>query len=260
MIRTPRWIGMANYVDVVTGDPTFLAALRVTGLYVLFSVPIVVVGGLVTALLLDRPWKLAGPMRALVYMPSLFSGVAITLLWKLMYKPRGGVINYFIAGLWPDPSCPGPNWLEDPAWVLPALVRMNTLWVGGNMIIFHAALRGVPETLYDAAKVDGAGAWGRFVHVTLPSITPALLFTSIIGVIMSCQAFTQAFMLRSQRSDVGGPNDASMLFVLYIYKKAFMEYRMGYACSLALILFLIIFALTWLQLKAARRWVYYEAE
>ena len=256
MIRAPAWVGMANYVDLFTDDETFLAALKVTGLYVLFSVPIVVLGGLATAMLLNRPWRLAGPMRALVYLPSLFSGVAITLLWKVMYNPDVGVINYFIRFVGGE----GPNWLDGREWVLPALVIMNVLWVGGNMVIFHAALQGVPQSLYDAAKVDGASAWARFRHVTLPAITPAILFTTIIGVITSCQAFTQAFMLRSQRSDVGGPNDASMLYVLYIYKKAFMQYRMGYASALAVILFFIIFGLTWLQLRASRRWVYYEGE
>ena len=256
MIRAPEWVGMANYVDLFTDDKTFLAALKVTGLYVLFSVPIVVLGGLATAMLLNRPWRLARPMRSLVYLPSLFSGVAITLLWKVMYNPRVGVINYFIE----LGGGQGPNWLDDKGWVLPALVLMNILWVGGNMVIFHAALQGVPQSLYDAARVDGAGAWARFRHVTLPAITPAILFTTIIGVITSCQAFTQAFMLRSQRSDVGGPNDASMLYVLYIYKKAFMQYRMGYASALAVILFFLIFALTWLQLRASRRWVYYETD
>jgi len=256
MIGAPRWVGMANYVRIFTDDPTFLAALRVTGLYVLFSAPIMVVGGLATAVLLDRPWPLANALRGVVYLPTVCSGVAITLLWKWMFNPRAGVINYFIQSA----GGRGPDWLNDPAWVLPALVLMNVLWVGGNTVIFHAALQGVPAALLDAARVDGAGAWARWRHVTLPYLSPAILFTTLIGVITSCQAFAQAFMLRSQRTDAGGPSDSSMLYVLYVYRKAFMEYRMGYACALAAILFLAIFALTWLQLRAARGRVYYESE
>jgi len=267
LIRSPTWVGVANFKEIFAVDETFRHSLGVTAIYVVCSVPILVLGGLASAMLLARARRLSGVFRTILYLPSMFSGVAMTLLWMWMYNPKVGVINYLLSLV----GVAGPDWLDGKVqsavggaifgyWVLPALIFMNALWIGGNMIIFSAALQGIPRSLYDAAAVDGAGAWSRFRHVTLPMLSPAILFTTVVGTITSFQAFTQAFMIRGSRGDLGGPGDASMLYVLYTYIKAFMHYRMGYACALALILFAVIFALTFLQIRLSRRWVFYQAE
>jgi len=174
-----------------------------------------------------------------------------------IFNPRLGVVNYLLSFVG---IRQGPHWLDSEVWVLPTLIMMNVLWVGANMLIFLAGLEGIPRSLYDAARVDGASRLRQFWHVTLPMLSPAILFTCIIGTIGASQVFTEAFMIKPPGGDLGGPADWSMFYVLHIYIKAFMHLRMGYACALALILFGLIFGLTYLQLKASRRWVYYEAE
>lgn len=255
MVLPPRWVGLGNYVEMGK-DVTFWKSILVTVLYAVPSVIIAVGGGLGVALLLHQKVRGRGAFRTLFYLPSLFSGVAFTLLWVWMYNPRLGVINYLLGRI----GLEGPNWLDSPRWVLPALILMNVLWIGGNMLIFLVALEGVPQSLYDAATVDGAGRLRRFRHVTLPMLSPAILFTCIIGTIGAFQVFTEAFMIKPPGGDLGGPADWSMFYVLHVYIRAFIHLRMGYACALALILFALIFALTYLQLQASRRWVYYEAE
>ena len=146
-----------------------------------------------------------------------------------------------------------PRWLTSEAWALPAIILMNVIWIGGNMIIFQAGLRGIPKEMYESADVDGAGSTAKFLHITIPMLTPTILFNLIMGTIGSFQVFTQAYVMTQ-----GGPNRATLFYVLYLYNRAFQDFKMGYACALAMILFLIIFAFTYLQLRSARRWVHYE--
>lgn len=253
MVGAPRWVGTENLSKMLT-DEVFFKSLKVTCLYSLCAVPILVGGGLLCALLLQRPFSGRAFFRTVIYLPSMLAGVAMTLVWVWMYNSDVGIINYLLdkIGLGKVP------WLDHPHWVLPALILMNILWVGGNMLIFLASLEGVPQSLYDSATVDGAGPIRKFFVVTLPMISPSLLFCTIMSTIGAFHTFTEAFMIRP-RSDVGGPQNASMLMVLYIYLKAFRDLEMGYACAVALVLFCVIFVLTYLELVASKRWVYYEA-
>ncbi|MBM4045624.1 MAG: extracellular solute-binding protein, partial [Planctomycetes bacterium] len=245
----PRWVGAENFARLCAGDPSFAKSLAVTILYVVFSLPIQLLGGLGAAMLLQASGRGASLGRAILYLPFLFSGVALSFVWLWMYNPDYGLINYFLRHL----GVEGPNWLLDERSALPAMILMNLLWVGGNMIIFQAGLRNIPETLYEAAEVDGASGWSQFVHITIPMLTPTILFNLIMGTISSFQVFTQAYVMTK-----GGPNRATLFYVLHLYDKAFQDFEMGYACALAVILFAVIFAFTCLQLWSSRRWVYYE--
>ena len=263
-----RWVGAQNYVDIfhmriesgqegwrlILRDEPFWQSLKVTFIYVVFALPITFVGGLLAAALLNMDLKGSRIFRTVLYLPYLFSGVAVSFVFLWLYSPDYGLVNYFLAllhepvkGLWP------PQWLSSESWALPAIILMNVLWIGGNMLIFQAGLRGIPRELYESADVDGAGAVAKFIHITLPMLTPTILFNLIMGTISSFQVFTQAYVMTK-----GGPNRATLFYVLYLYEKAFSDFQMGYACALAMILFLIIFAFTYVQLRSARHWVHYE--
>jgi len=263
-----RPVGAQNYVDifkmkfepgqitwrVTVADEPFWQSLKVTFIYVLCALPIQLIGGLIAAVLLNMDLKGSRIFRTVLYLPYLFSGVAVSFIWFWLYSADYGLINYFltlirepVGDAWP------PRWLTSEAWALPAIVIMNVIWIGGNMIIFQAGLRGIPKELYESADVDGAGSTAKFLHITIPMLTPTILFNLIMGTIGSFQVFTQAYVMTQ-----GGPNRATLFYVLYLYNRAFQDFQMGYACALAMILFLIIFAFTYLQLRSARRWVHYE--
>ena len=179
------------------------------------------------------------------------------MLWIWIFNPEYGLINAALEQF----GIAGPLWLQSEEWSKPALVIMSLWGIGGTMIIFLAALQGIPDELYEAADLDGASSVRRFLHITLPMISPAMFFNLIIGVIGSFQVFTQAFVMTggAQPGSEGGPNNSTLFFVLYLYKKAFQEFRMGYASALAWILFLVILFFTFIQMKLSKRWVYYEA-
>jgi len=251
ILDRPRYVGVGNYVRILSEDHDFRQSLQVTLLYAVTSIPIQLAGGLLCALLLNvRGLKLTGVFRTVLYLPYLLTGVAISIVWRWMYASNG-LVNHMLAWV----GLAGPDWLmrNGETWALPAIVLMNFTWLGGNMIIFLAALQGVPTSLYDAAHVDGAGPLGRFWHVTLPMISPAVLFNLIMGTIWSFQVFAVPWIITG-----GGPNDATLFYVLNLYRRAFQYNAMGYACALAVILFVVIFAVSVLELRGSRRWVYYE--
>jgi multiple sugar transport system permease protein len=183
--------------------------------------------------------------------------VAVSVLWLWVFNPEFGLLNTFLRRIGID----GPLWLQSEAWAKPSLVIMSLWGVGGTTIIFLAALQGIPADLYEAAALDGASPMRRFFHITIPMISPAIFFSSIMGVIGSFQVFAQAFVMTgsAQPGTEGGPNNATLFLVLYLYKKAFQEFRMGYASALAWILFFIILAFTVLQTRLSKNRVYYEA-
>ncbi|MCU0315548.1 MAG: sugar ABC transporter permease, partial [Fimbriimonadaceae bacterium] len=263
IIQPARWRGFENYIEAFTTDTRVLISLRVTILFTIVSVPAGLVTALLMALLLNVKVKGIPLFRAFFYLPSLASAVAASLIWMRVFNPNDGLINgvlYSIPPLgdllsaWAGRPDEKINWLNSEVGVLPALVIMGLWGVGGAMIIILAGLQGVPAHYYEAATLDGAGPWHKFKSVTLPLITPALFFCLITGFIGSFQTFTQAFIMTG-----GGPNDASLFFMLHLYRQAFESLRMGYASSLAWILFFLILAFTLLQLKA-NKWVYYEAD
>jgi multiple sugar transport system permease protein len=257
---SPQWVGLQNYTDLLH-DPIFYKSLRVSGLYTLFSVPLGLIFSLSLAMLLNQKVPFMGFFRTAYYLPALIGGsVAVAYLFQLIFNPTFGVLNYVIArlvgahGLIPL-GIKGPGWFFDPNWALPAFVLISLWGVGGPMLIYLAGLQGVPTALYEAARIDGANGWQRFRNVTLPMISPVILFNFITGIIGSFQIFTTAYIISGGN---GSPAYASMFYVLYLYLNAFRRYRFGYASAQAWLLFMVILVLTILALRASRQAVYYE--
>lgn len=249
----PEWIGFANYVTMFTADSRWWRSVAVTFTYVAISVPLVVAFALALALILDTGMKLLPLYRALFYLPSLLgSSVAISLLWRQVFG-KDGMVNGALAVF----GIEGPNWLGDPNTIIYALIALNVWTFGSAMIIFLAALRQIPRDLYEAAIIDGAGPLRRFFYVTLPLITPVLLFNTILNVIHSFQAFTPAYVLSK---GAGGPVDSTLFYTLYLYLRGFTFFEMGYASAMAWVLLLGIAVVTALILWSSRRWVYYADE
>lgn len=251
LLGDPVWIGLGHYQKILTGgDPRLVKSLWVTAWYTLLSVPLNVMFSISIALLLNQRLRGVGVFRTIYYLPSVTSGVAVAILWMWIFNKDYGLLNAVLgwAGI------PPFAWLEYEPLVVPAFVFMGLWGVGGNMILYLAGLQGIPGELYEAAEMDGAGSARRLVHITLPLLSPVIFFNVIMAVIGSFQVFTQAFIMTS-----GGPNDASMFYVLYLFNNAFRYFKMGYACAMAWLLFAIILLLTLVQLALAKRWVYYES-
>ncbi|MFQ3549594.1 MAG: extracellular solute-binding protein [Armatimonadota bacterium] len=263
-ISSARYIGFRNYTDMLTADPRFYKSLFVTFYYAIFSIPFALVGGLCVSLLMNK--KLFGIrlFRTIYYMPVVITGVATSVLWQYIFNPTTGLLNRFLQmnvipiigkdgitfePLWSTP----PDWLLDPSWAMPAFIIMGLWSVGGSMIIYLAALQGVPEELYESATLDGANSWNSFWNVTLPLLTPAIFYQLVTGTMYSLQMFTQAYIMTN-----GGPEDATLFYALYLFRNAFEFMKLGYASAMAWILFIIVMIITLIQLKMAKRWVYYE--
>lgn len=244
-----RWVGLSNYERIFTRDPRFAKTLFNTAYYVSLHVPGLNILALACALLLNQRLRLISIYRTLFYMPSVTSGVATAVLWIWIFNGQFGVLNSFLR----LGGVQGPNWLFDLRWSMVALIIMSFWGMGTAMLIYLAGLQNVPQHLYEAAIVDGASAWQRFRHVTVPLLTPTIFYNVVIGIINSFQVFTAAFVMTG-----GGPADSTLFYVLYLYRVAFENLRMGYAAALAWILFVLIIAFTIVQFALARRWVYYE--
>lgn len=247
-----KWIGLGNYRRLFLEDPLFPKALTVTAIYSFGAVPLNTAVAMLIALMLNQDIKLRGVWRTLYYMPSIVSGVAVSIIWAWMFNPRYGLINAGLKGI--GISNP-PRWIFSEEWALPAFIIMSLWGAGSNMLLYLAGLQGIPTPLYDAAKVDGANAFRRFLNVTLPMLSPTIFFNLIMNVIGSFQIFTQSFIMTQ-----GGPNNATLTVVLLLYRKAFQQFRHGYASSIAWVLFAIILVLTLLVLRSSALWVYYEGE
>ena len=248
LIRPAEWIGFGNY-NMLLEDPLFWQSLKVTSIYALFSVPLGILGGLAIAVLMNQKIKGLSVFRTIYYLPAVVSGVAVSLLWSWIFNPDFGVLNYLLSLI----GINGPGWIYDEKWALPSLIIMSLWGVGGGMVIYLAGLQGVPTELYEAAIIDGASSWRRFWSITIPMISPVIFFQLIMGIIGSFQIFTQAYIMTG-----GGPNNATLFYVLYLYRNAFQWFKMGYASALAWVLFIVILILTIIQFKLANRWVYYE--
>lgn len=248
----PRWIGFENYLRMV-GDDRFWSSLRVTLLYVLTSVPLLLVFALLLAVVLNRGLRLLPIYRSLYYLPSLLGGsVAIAVLWRRIFGPEG-VVNSSLSFI----GVQGPNWLADPAWAPLTLVFLNVWTFGAPMVIFLAGLRQVPQELYDAASVDGAGASRRFRHITLPQLSPVMLFNGVITMIGAFQAFTGAYVISNGS---GGPLDSTLFYTLYLYQTGFSYFDFGYASALAWVLLVVIAGATGATYALTRRRVFYGDE
>jgi multiple sugar transport system permease protein len=250
LLTPPKFAGLANYAKL-TGDPLFFQSLKVSATYSLVGIPLHIALAFFVAILLNQPLRLLALIRTVYYMPSVLSGVAVAVLWLWIFNPSFGPINFILGAI----GITGPLWLGSTKWALPALMVISLWGVGGAMVIFLAGLQGIPTALYEAAQIDGANAWQRFRHVTVPMISPVLLFNLVLGIIGSFQAFTNAYVMTN-----GGPDYATLMYVLYLYNNGFRYFQMGYASALAWVLFLIILALTLLVFRSSPAWVYYEGE
>ena len=248
LIDPPAYIGLDNY-RWAAEDPLFEKSLRVTATYTLVSVPLGMVAALLLASLLNRKVPGISLFRTLFYLPVVVSGVGTAVVWDWVFNPQYGILNYLLSMV----GVAGPEWLASPDWALQAMILLSFWGIGGAVVVFLAALQGVPQTLYEAAAIDGAGRISTFWNVTLPMVSPAILFNTIIGVIASFQTFTYAYILTQ-----GGPAYSTLFYVLYLYQNAFRWFDMGYASALAWILFLIIMACTLLLLRLSRPYVHYE--
>ena len=248
LLSAPKFIGLDNYEKLLTRDPLFWQALKVTAIYTLFYVPLDLAGGLALALLVNQKVRGISVFRTFFYLPSVLAGVAFVVLWMWIFNPEAGLINSLLRLV----GIQGPRWLADPATALPALLIMSLWGMGRSMIIFLAGLQGIPDELYDAAAIDGAGTWQKTRHVTLPLLTPTIFFNLVLGIIYTLQSFEASFVVTE-----GGPAYATWFFGLHIWKHAFDYWNMGYACALAWFFAVIIVAATVVQQRFSSRWVFY---
>lgn len=248
-IFPPEFVGWSNYRTMFLSDHRFLQSLKITGVYVFIGLPFRIALSLGLALLLNQKLKGVSFFRTIFYSPTVVSGVALAVLWMWMFNPDFGLINRLLALV----GITGPDWLFSEQWALPAIILMSLWSAGGNMIIYLGGLQGIPTALYEAAELDGAGWWNKFVHITIPMLTPIIFFNLIVGIINNFQVFTQAFVMTN-----GGPNNATLFYVLYLYNNAFRFFKVGYASAMAVVLFLIILALTIVLIRTSDRWVHYE--
>jgi multiple sugar transport system permease protein len=250
-----NYVGWNNFRALFEADSTFRNALRITALYALLAVPTSQIAALVAAMLMNREWKTIGIFRAIWYLPSVLAGVGVAVMWKWVFHHEHGLIKAAIDPLLPT-GAHSPAWFEKDAtsWAVPAFVIINLWSIGGTMMIYLAGLKGIPKDLYEAAEIDGALGWRKFVNVTLPMLSPVIFFNVIIAVIASFQIFTTAYVMTG-----GGPGDASRFFVVYLFNQAFDFHDMGYASAMAWLLLVIVLVLTLAMMKGTKRFVYYEA-
>ncbi|HEV2781142.1 MAG TPA: sugar ABC transporter permease [Actinophytocola sp.] len=256
LINEPKAVGTANYAELLE-DPKVGTAVWNTLFYTALHVPLQIALALALAMLLHRVGRGVSFFRTVLYLPVMTPPVAMAAMFLLLLNGSTGVINEALRFFGID----GPNWTTDPAWIKPGIVIMGLWTAGSTAIIYLAALSGVPEDLYEAARLDGAGAWQQFRHITLPMISGAIYFTVIVNTISSLQMFTEAFsMFFGSNIAESSEGDAALFYVIYLFQQAFRSLRMGYASALAWLLFLIIVVITVIQVRVSRRLVYYEGE
>ncbi|MHA6631925.1 carbohydrate ABC transporter permease [Pseudonocardia sichuanensis] len=253
-LMTPaQWVGFDNYVRMFTADPRYLASVGVTLRYVAISVPLLLVVSLLVAMVLNKGLAFLSGYRAAFYLPSLIaSSVAIAVLWRQVFG-QDGIVNEALALV----GIEGGSWIGNPGTALYTLVVLHIWSFGSTMIIFLAGLRQVPKELYEAAAVDGAGAVRRFLHITLPMLTPLIFFNLLLSTVNAFQAFTPAYVISNGE---GGPLDSTLFYTLYLYQRGFANLEMGYASAMAWALVVVLALFTAGLFASARFWVHYGDE
>ncbi|MCW3059050.1 MAG: sugar ABC transporter permease [Capsulimonas sp.] len=249
IVTPPVWVGGANYRTLAHGDPLFWTSLGVTVKFAVLAVPLGVIAGVGLALLLNLDIRGISLYRTIFFIPSILPSVATSVVFLWLLNPEIGLVNRLLRAV----GIAGPEWLQSPQWALPSLVLMSLWAVGGSMVIYLAGLKDIPVYLYEAALIDGATAWQRLRHVTLPMLSPVIFFNVIMGVIGVFQYFTEAFIMTQ-----GGPEDSTHFYALYLFERAWHYLDMGYASAMGWVLFLIIMSITGLLFWSQRRWVHYE--
>jgi multiple sugar transport system permease protein len=254
VIQATHSVGFHNYTQLYH-DPKITQALRVTLIYTVMVVPLHIVVALALAVLLARVGRAAGFFRTAFYLPTMTPYVAVGILYLLLFNGDYGLINRALELI----HIKGPYWTSDPSWIKPGLAIMNAWQVGGSVVILLAALKGVPQHLYEASSIDGASAWQRFRDVTLPMISPAIFFLVIINTINALQTFDQVYTAFFNQNTPTG-SDAALFYVIYLFQQAFQYFHMGYASAMAWLIFALIMVVTVIQIVVSRRYVYYEGE
>lgn len=251
LLTAPRWAGIDNYMRMFTNDPKFAASMRVTFVFVVFSVPLKLAFALGVALLLNRGMKGLPLYRALFYLPSLLgASVAIAILWRQIFAGNG-LVNQILANF----GIQGPSWISNPNTSLWTLIILAVWQFGSPMIIFLAGLRQIPQDMYEAASLDGASKWRQFWKITLPMLTPVVFFNAIIQTIEAFKSFTPSFIISG---GTGGPINSTLFYTLYLYNEAFGFFRMGYASALAWVLLAIVALFTAFSFLTSKFWVHYD--
>jgi len=265
VLSPPVWTGGENYAQMVTKDPVYWKSVSNTLYYVGISVPLGLMSSMILAMLLNMRASGIGIYRTIYYLPSIVPPVAGTLVWVVIMNPADGLLNTVLRSLGVNRP---PGWFQSATWSKPGLILLSLWGAGRSTLVFLAGLKDIPETLYDAAKIDGANAWGRFWLITLPLLTPVILFNLIMGIIGSFGVFTTAVVAGGGASGggqgtggitAGGPLDSMLMYMMLLYRHAFRYFAMGRASAMAVTLFFVILALTLLLMSTSGRWVHYEA-
>ncbi len=251
IIQDPRWIGLDNYKTMFNVDPLFWTAVKNSAYFAIISVPLRLLIAFVLALMLAIETRFMGAYRTLFYLPALVPPVAGTIIFMLLFDPRAGLLNQFLGLFGVGPIA----WLLDPQWSKPAIIILSLWTLGADSLIFLAGLKDVPADIMDAAAVDGAGWFRRLLNITLPLITPVILFNLVMGIIGSFQIFAQALIIGGTNGD---PLDSTLMYMVLLYKNAFRYFSMGYASAMAVVLFVAVLALTLVIFRTSRYWVFYE--
>ena len=255
VINDPSFVGMENFRALLE-DPKVALALQNTFIFAVLSVPTQLIVSFFLAVLLNRAGRASGFFRTAFFLPKMTPPVAIGILLLLLFNGQNGLINEALGWFGID----GPDWTTDPVWVKPGLVMMSLWTIGASVVILLAALRNVPQELYDAARVDGAGWWRQTTHVTIPMISGALFFILIVDMIAAFQSFTEAYTAFFGSGNTTYSNDAALFYAIYLFQQAFEFLHMGYASAMAWILFAIVLVVTLIQVRVTKRFVYYEGE
>jgi len=249
VLSESRWVGFGNYVEMFTKDDVFRRALGNSAYFAVFFVPLSIVFAITIALLLNQKIRGQTIYRTIYFLPVLVPDVALSILWIWMLNPQIGLVNTILWEVFQIGS-----WIADPAWSKPAVILMSLWTIGRSVVIYLAALQDVPQDLYDAANVDGTNWWQRIRHVTLPMISSVIFFNLITTMIGALQMFTVPYIMSNGD---GRPAQSLMFYAMALYRNAFVYFKMGYACAMAWILFIIVMAATLLTFRSSERWVYY---
>lgn len=252
VLRVPQYIGLENYATLLFDDPYFGLSIWNTLVYTALRIPLAIGGSLVLAILANQALKGIKLFRTIFFLPSIITGVVLSVIWLWMFNPQFGLVNTALGWF----GIPGPLWLQSTEWSKPGLALMGLWSIGGaRMIVFLAALQGIPDQLYEAVDIDGGGVWARFKHVTLPMLSPVIFLWTVLEVIFSLQVFTEAYVMTK-----GGPLNSTLFYNLQLYFKAFDDYEMGYASAMAWILMVITLVITLFQFWMGKKWVHYTGE
>lgn len=255
MLEPAKFVGLQNYTDLMA-NPDFLWSLKRTAFYALMAVPATMAGSLAVAMLLNQKVPGITLFRTIYYLPAVTSGVAMLTLWRLLFRPETGAVDWALRPVYSLLGTNSPGWLSNPDWALQTMVLLSVWGLGSGMIIYLAGLQGIPEHLYEAAELDGAGSFKKFLNVTLPMLTPTIFFNLVMNTIGAFQAFDQAYILSQ---GTGGPARSLLMYVLLLYNSAFKYLKMGEASAMAWVLFVIILILTGINFAMGKRWVHYDS-